>query len=78
MAAAAGVPTLGLFGPSKETLYAPWGENAMPVRGDQGYQDLFPEDYNYLESDKLEMMAGLSVDRVEETAKKLWQKVHSA
>jgi ADP-heptose:LPS heptosyltransferase len=25
LAAAAGVPTIGLFGPSDERLYAPWG-----------------------------------------------------
>jgi ADP-heptose:LPS heptosyltransferase len=33
LAAAAGVPTLGLFGPSDETLYAPWGPAARTVRG---------------------------------------------
>ncbi|MDX9997638.1 MAG: glycosyltransferase family 9 protein [Phenylobacterium sp.] len=33
MAAAAGAPTLGLFGPSDEQLYGPWGEHARAVRG---------------------------------------------
>jgi len=33
MAAAAGAPTLGLFGPSDERLYAPWGPRARVVRG---------------------------------------------
>lgn len=33
LAAAAGVPTLGLFGPSDERLYAPWGEHARAIRG---------------------------------------------
>jgi ADP-heptose:LPS heptosyltransferase len=33
LAAAAGVPTLGLFGPSDERRYAPWGPNARVVRG---------------------------------------------
>lgn len=33
MAAAAGTPTLGLFGPSDEQLYGPWGEHARAVRG---------------------------------------------
>jgi ADP-heptose:LPS heptosyltransferase len=33
LAAAAGVPTLGLFGPSDERLYGPWGEHARAIRG---------------------------------------------
>lgn len=32
LAAAAGAPTLGLFGPTDERLYRPWGERARPVR----------------------------------------------
>ena len=33
LAAAAGVPTLGLFGPSDDRLYAPWGPHCRVVRG---------------------------------------------
>jgi ADP-heptose:LPS heptosyltransferase len=33
MAAAAGAPTLGLFGPSDDRLYAPWGAHARALRG---------------------------------------------
>ncbi|MFM8821405.1 MAG: glycosyltransferase family 9 protein [Phenylobacterium sp.] len=33
LAAAAGAPTLGLFGPSDERLYAPWGEKCRALRG---------------------------------------------
>jgi ADP-heptose:LPS heptosyltransferase len=33
LAAAAGAPTLGLFGPSDEQLYGPWGPDCRPVRG---------------------------------------------
>ena len=33
MAAAAGTPTIGLFGPSDDKLYGPWGENTRIVRG---------------------------------------------
>ncbi|WP_293907221.1 glycosyltransferase family 9 protein [Phenylobacterium sp.] len=40
LAAAAGVPTLGLFGPSDEQLYAPWGEHARAVRGPRGYAQI--------------------------------------
>lgn len=33
LAAAAGAPTLGLFGPSDDRAYAPWGEKARALRG---------------------------------------------
>ncbi len=37
LAAAAGAPTLGLFGPSDERLYAPWGADARVLRGPRDY-----------------------------------------
>ena len=37
LSAAAGAPTLGLFGPSDERLYAPWGPNARVLRGPRDY-----------------------------------------
>jgi ADP-heptose:LPS heptosyltransferase len=39
LAAAAGVPTLGLFGPSDERAYGPWGPLARSVRGPRGFAD---------------------------------------
>jgi len=38
LAAAAGIPTLGLFGPSDETAYGPWGPTARAVRGPQPFK----------------------------------------
>ncbi|HEX6860637.1 MAG TPA: glycosyltransferase family 9 protein [Caulobacteraceae bacterium] len=38
LAAAAGTPTLGLFGPSDERLYAPWGEDCRVVRGPRTFE----------------------------------------
>jgi len=38
LAAAAGTPTVGLFGPSDDTLYAPWGENTRVVRGPRAFE----------------------------------------
>ncbi len=38
LAAAAGIPTLGLFGPSDEALYAPWGPLARTVRGARSFE----------------------------------------
>jgi len=40
MAAAAGIPTLGLFGPSNEQLYGPWGEFTRTVRGPRTYEQI--------------------------------------
>ena len=40
LAAAAGAPTLGLFGPSDERLYAPWGPKARTLRGPRDFATL--------------------------------------
>jgi ADP-heptose:LPS heptosyltransferase len=40
LAAAAGAPTLGLFGPSDERLYAPWGETARVARGPRSFAQI--------------------------------------
>ena len=37
LSAAAGAPTLGLFGPSDDRLYAPWGPNARVLRGPRDF-----------------------------------------
>ena len=38
LAAAAGTPTLGLFGPSDERLYGPWGEESVALRGTKAFE----------------------------------------
>jgi ADP-heptose:LPS heptosyltransferase len=46
VSAAAGTPTIGLFGPTDDRLYAPWGENTRVVRGPrefERYKALDPE-----------------------------------
>lgn len=40
LAATAGCPTIGLFGPSDERLYAPWGEHARVVRGPRSFEQI--------------------------------------
>lgn len=64
IAAAAGVPTLGLFGPSREELYGPCGPFSASVRTPQSFDDIHPEGFDHLASDSL--MDGLAVDRVVE------------
>jgi ADP-heptose:LPS heptosyltransferase len=40
LAAAVGAPTLGLFGPSRETRYGPWGPRSRAVRTPESFEDL--------------------------------------
>lgn len=40
LAAAAGTPTLGLFGPSPEARYRPWGPKAAYVRTPESFEEL--------------------------------------
>ena len=63
LAAAAGIPTLGLFGPSREVHYAPWGPHAMAVRGPQSFEDIISTP-GYDHRSGQTYMTGLSVDRV--------------
>lgn len=73
MAAAAGAPTLGLFGPSREELYAPWGPRAAAVRADLGFDRIFPVGFDHRTSETL--MESLSVDAVERAARELLSRV---
>lgn len=73
MAAAAGIPTLGLFGPSREDLYAPWGPHCAVARTEKGFDTIFPVGFDHRTSDTL--MDGLSVDRVEAAAVELWRRM---
>lgn len=67
LSAVAGAPTLGLFGPSREVHYAPWGERTMAVRGTQSFEDIVSAPgYDHLSDDC--HMTALSVDRVEQAA----------
>ncbi len=73
MAAAVGVPTLGLFGPSPESRYGPWGANCTSVRGPRSFEDIIGHpDYDF-RSTKSEM-TDLTVDKVAAAAERL----HSA
>ena len=65
LAAASGTPTLGLFGPSRDEHYAPWGERTAVVRTPESYdQILASPGYDY--RDQKSLMTSLSVDRVAE------------
>jgi heptosyltransferase-3 len=75
VAAAAGVPTLGLFGPSPAEQYAPWGRCTEVVQTATPREKLFGPDYHHLTTDTL--MDSLSVDAVEAAAARLWRRAAS-
>jgi ADP-heptose:LPS heptosyltransferase len=69
LAAAAGVPTIGLFGPSDDRLYAPWGPNTRVVRGPRTYEEIRAVDPEFGQA--LCHMMDLSVDKVAAAANDL-------
>ena len=70
VAAAMGVPTLGLFGPSREEHYGPWGPRARAVRTDLSYDAILAKPgYDYMRHDT--HMETLSVDKVFAAARDL-------
>lgn len=69
LAAAAGTPTLGLFGPSDETLYAPWGPWAKALRGGRTFAQLKAMDPEL--NQQLCHMMDLHVRTVSDAAKAL-------
>lgn len=75
MAAAAGTPTIGLFGPSDERRYGPWGENTKVVRGIRSFEQIREVDPEL--SQALCHMMDLPVDWVTAAAKDLLAKTSS-
>lgn len=63
IAAASGVPTLGLFGPSSEVFYGPFGSRCAWARGPRSFEDIcHAPDFDHQRSDCL--MLDLEVERV--------------
>lgn len=70
LAAASGLPTLGLFGPTRDTLYAPWGARTAVVRTAKTFEELFRgARHGHRNTDDL--MDTLTVDAVEGAARRL-------
>jgi len=76
IAAAAGTPTLGLFGPSPAAQYAPWGRHAACVRSADPPETMFTPGFDHRTTETL--MDGLSIDAAEAAAIRLWRSVASA
>lgn len=72
-AAASGVPTLGLFGPSWPHLYRPWGPHCDYVSTPQNFAEL--TNYPGYHRDTLDcLMTSLLADTAYEAAIELWKK----
>ena len=75
IAAACGVPTLGLFGPSMHEVYAPWGPHCAYVRTPKTMAQLTSaEDYDWRTTETL--MDGLKVNTVIHAAENLLYSVN--
>ena len=72
LASAAGIPTLGLFGPSREDHYGPFGPVARSVRGPRSYDDIIYEP-GYTHIGHHSRMDDLTVDKVEQAVLDLWR-----
>lgn len=72
-AAAVGIPTLGLFGPSWPHLYRPWGENTSYVAAPENYKELISYE-GYRAATAPCLMTSLTVTAAHAAAVDLWQK----
>jgi len=69
LAAAAGAPTIGLFGPSDDRLYAPWGADTRVVRGGRSFEQFKAMDPHLNQS--ISHMMDLPVSQVVAAARDL-------
>jgi ADP-heptose:LPS heptosyltransferase len=76
IAAATGIPTIGLFGPSPVSQYAPWGGHAAVALSLEPPQAMFGPDFDHRTTETL--MDGLSVAAAEATVRRLWSTLASA
>ena len=67
LSAAVGTTTLGLFGPSRDDHYRPWGNDNMAVRSAQTYAALMPG--GHPQAHDICLMTGLSVATVTTAAR---------
>lgn len=77
MAVAAGIPTLGLFGPSPEWRYGPTGPRSALVRTPESFEELERERANGLPQ-RASLLDRLTTDTVVTAAEGLWQRINSA
>ena len=76
LSAAVGIPTIGLFGPTDDRIYAPMGKNTMVIRTPETPEELMSDpDFDHRKSKSL--MRTLSVESVESKAIKMLEKIYN-
>ena len=70
LAAAAGAPTIGLFGPTPARLYGPWGRHCRVVATDAPYEELAPLLRQSVQQ-RFCLMETLPVDKVLQAAREM-------
>jgi len=73
MAAAVSTPTLGLFGPSDDRCYAPWGAHTDAVRGPATFEEIDSAHEDRRQHPE-SLLADLTVDTVYNAAKALFER----
>lgn len=74
LAAAAGAPTLGLFGPSPDQYYRPWGRHTGFVRTPESFEEIVnAKDYDYRSQQS--RMTSLAVEHVVAAAEGLLSRI---
>ncbi|MHA6289301.1 glycosyltransferase family 9 protein [Maricaulis sp. CAU 1757] len=76
MAAAMKVPTLGLFGPSDDRCYAPWGTHADFVRGPATFEEIDAAHDDRRKANS-SLLADLEVDTVYHAAQRLFERTQT-
>lgn len=74
-AAATGIPTLGIFGPSNRAVYGPWGDNARMVETPESFDDFLAMAEYHSPSINRSLMGSLGVNAVYDAFIKMMEEV---
>lgn len=74
LSAAVGTPTIGLFGPTNDAEYGPWGPKNSIIRTPESLQQIRQMGHFSYDQRDLCYMESLSIDRVLETLNTMWEK----
>lgn len=76
MSAAMGTPTLGLFGPSDDRCYGPWGAHCELVRGEASFSEIAAAHDDRMHHHE-SLLADLAVETVYDAAERLFERTRS-
>ena len=63
LSVAAGIPTIGLFGPTNDMVYGPKGKKSYTVRTDKNYEEII-NDKNFTLKDSPSYLKEIKVETV--------------